>query len=81
MLADVRLRPPFSQPAADEEEPKRGVVLEANGGVEQRFQRVRGAVIAAVHDDEFVREPMLGAEWVLLGRHAFRCVLRAATAA
>ena len=50
--------------AADEEEADIAVILEAHGGVEDGLERVGWAVVAAVHEDEFVLEVVLEAEGV-----------------
>ena len=84
VVADVLLDLFFAAAAADEKEAEVGIGLESDDSVEDRGQRIAGAVVAAVHDDEFAGEIVAEAEGIFgirdpIGRS--RCCPRGARGA
>jgi len=68
VLGDESFDRLLAQAAADEKEHQCRIVPKRERGVQQRFERVGVAVVAAVHDDEFAVQAVLGAERVVIGR-------------
>lgn len=56
----------FTFSTSDESENKAWVVFEGYGCIDNSIQRVNDAVVAAVHDDEFVFPALFFAKWVLV---------------
>src|SRR5437879_11361028 len=54
VIGNVLFDLPFPNASADEEEANGRIVLELYRRIQQRRQWIRWAVIAAVHDDEFI---------------------------